>query len=200
MATRVDFWFDPLCPFAWATSRWISEVAKVREIDVVWNVMSLGVLNEGEGPGPDDDAEVQAAWLPSRAATAVVEKYGQDMVGKFYTALGSEIHYRDNTDYVDATAKALQELNLDEAILQHAKTDTHDEAMRASHHRGIEKVGQDVGTPILALGGTAFFGPVITRIPRGEEAGALFDAAVTLADYPYFFELKRSRSELPQFD
>ncbi|MDZ5078560.1 DsbA family protein [Nesterenkonia sp. HG001] len=200
MAERVDFWFDPLCPFAWVTSRWIREVAQVRDVEVTWNVMSLGVLNEADRPSPAEDAEQLARWIPSRAATAVQLAHGQEEVGRFYTAVGTEIHDNGNKDFADATAKALRELGLAEAILEEAQTDVNDEAMRSSHEQGISLVGQDVGTPIVAFQGTAFFGPVITRIPRGEEAGRLFDASVALASYPYFFELKRSRTESPVFD
>ncbi|TLP92383.1 DsbA family protein [Nesterenkonia salmonea] len=198
-AERVDFWFDPLCPFAWATSRWILEVEKVRDIEVHWNVMSLGVLNEAKSPSPAEDAEQLAKWIPSRAATAVDLAYGQEKVAEFYTAAGTEIHNNGNKDFENATAKALEAIGADASLLEDAKTDKNDEQMRASHEEGISKVGQDVGTPIVAFKGTAFFGPVITRIPSGEEAGKIFDGAVALAEYPYFFELKRSRTERPQF-
>lgn len=200
MAERVDFWFDPVCPFAWATSRWILEAGQVRDFEVTWNVMSLGVLNEANNPSPAEDEDQLARWIPSRAATAVKLKHGDEAVGRFYTAVGTEIHNNENKDFADATAKALGEVGLEESILDEAKTETNDDAMRASHEQGISKVGQDVGTPIVAFQGTAFFGPVITRIPRGEEAGTLFDASVTLAGFPYFFELKRSRTEGPVFD
>lgn len=200
MAERVDFWFDPLCPFAWATSRWILEVEKVRDIEVHWNVMSLGVLNEDKNPSPAEDEEQLARWLPSRAATAVEKSLGAEKVGAFYTAVGTEIHNNGNKDFEAATAKALTAVGADASVLEEAKTDKNDEQMRESHHAGISQVGQDVGTPIVAFQGTAFFGPVITRIPSGEEAGKIFDGAVALAEYPYFFELKRSRSERPVFD
>ncbi|WP_022873151.1 DsbA family protein [Nesterenkonia alba] len=200
MAERVDFWFDPLCPFAWVTSRWILEVEKVRDIEVHWNVMSLGVLNEDKNPSPAEDPEVAARWIPSRAATAVEVAHGPEKVGEFYTAVGTQIHNEGNKDFADATAKALQQIGADASLLEDAKTDKNDERMRASHQEGISKVGQDVGTPIVAFQGTAFFGPVITRIPTGEEAGKIFDGAVALASYPYFFELKRSRTERPVFD
>ncbi|WP_147107615.1 DsbA family protein [Nesterenkonia populi] len=198
MAERVDFWFDPLCPFAWVTSRWILEVEKVRDIQVHWNVMSLGVLNEHKSPSPAEDSEQLARWLPARAATAVKLAYGEEKVGEYYTAAGTEIHRSGNKDFESAAAKALEAIGADASILEDAKTDKNDEQMRASHEEGISKVGQDVGTPIVAFKGTAFFGPVITRVPEGEEAGKVFDGAVALAEYPYFFELKRSRTESPQ--
>ncbi|WP_258933357.1 DsbA family protein [Nesterenkonia pannonica] len=198
MAERVDFWFDPLCPFAWATSRWILEVEKVRDIEVHWNVMSLGVLNEEKNPSPAEDAEQLARWIPARASTAVELAHGEEKVGEFYTAVGTEIHHRGNRDFEAAAAQALESIGADSSLLEQAKTDTNDERMRASHHEGISRVGQDVGTPVVAFKGTAFFGPVITRVPEGEEAGKVFDGAVALAEYPYFFELKRSRTESPQ--
>lgn len=200
MAERVDFWFDPLCPFAWVTSRWILEVEKIRDIEVHWNVMSLGVLNEDKNPSPEEDPEQRSRWIPSRAATAVKLKYGQEKVGEFYTAVGTEIHNNGNKEFESATLNALRQLGLDEELIYEAKSDINDDAMRASHEEGISLVGQDVGTPVVAFRGTAFFGPVITRIPTGEEAGQIFDGAVALASYPYFFELKRSRTEFPQFD
>ncbi len=200
MAERVDFWFDPLCPFAWVTSRWILEVEKVRDVEVQWHVMSLGVLNEEKNPSPADDAEQLSRWLPARASTAVQEQYGQSTLADFYTAVGTEIHNRGNREFESATLNALRELDLDLEIVQQAKTDANDEAMRASHEEGISQVGQEVGTPILAFQGTAFFGPVLTRIPRGEDAGKIFDGSLALAEFPYFFELKRSRTESPVFD
>ncbi|HIW99786.1 MAG TPA: disulfide bond formation protein DsbA [Candidatus Nesterenkonia stercoripullorum] len=200
MAERVGFWFDPLCPFAWVTSRWILEVEKVRDIDVQWHVMSLGVLNEEKNPSPAEDAEQLSRWLPARASTAVEQQYGQAVLADFYTAVGTEIHNRGNREFESATLNALRELDLAPEIAQQAKTDANDEAMRASHERGISQVGQEVGTPILAFQGTAFFGPVLTRIPRGEDAGKIFDGSLALAEFPYFFELKRSRTESPVFD
>ena len=200
MAERVDFWFDPLCPFAWATSRWILEVEKVRDIEVHWNVMSLGVLNEDKNPSPAEDPEQRARWIPSRASTAVLLKHGEEKVGEFYTAIGTEIHHNGNKEFEAAALTALAEIGVDEGLIEEAKSETNDAEMRASHEKGISLVGQDVGTPIVAFQGTAFFGPVITRVPTGEQAGKLFDGAVALAEYPYFFELKRSRTERPVFD
>lgn len=198
MAERVDFWFDPICPFAYATSRWIIEVQKVRDIDVKWNVMSLGVLNEEKDGAPAAEEGGSSRWIAARTATAVAETT-PEKVGEFYTAVGNEIHLNENKDFEDASRKALAEIGLDESLVERAKTDAFDQAMRASHTEGISQVGQDVGTPVVAFAGTAFFGPVITRVPTGEEAGKLFDASVALAEYPYFYELKRSRSERPQF-
>ncbi|GFZ95873.1 mycothiol-dependent nitroreductase Rv2466c family protein [Nesterenkonia alkaliphila] len=199
MAERVDFWFDPICPFAYATSRWILEVEKVRDIEVHWNVMSLGVLNEDKNPAPTEDEDVLARWIPARTSTAVAET-APEKLGEFYAAVGYDIHVNGHRDFEAASRRALAEIGLEDSLVDDAKTDKYDDAMRATHEEGISKVGQDVGTPILAFGGTAFFGPVITRVPTGEEAGKIFDGAVALASYPYFFELKRSRTERPTFD
>ena len=196
-----DFWFDPTCPFAWATSRWIGEVEEVRNIKVNWHVMSLSVLNENNHELPADyRALMDRAWGPVRVIMAAVAGHGNDVIKPLYDAMGTQIHNNGNKDIADVIAKSLAEVGLPAALAAAATSDANDEALRASHAEGISKVGQDVGTPIVAFNGTAFFGPVITRIPRGEEAGKLWDATVTLAGFPYFFEIKRSRTEDPQFD
>ncbi|MBP2414290.1 2-hydroxychromene-2-carboxylate isomerase [Arthrobacter stackebrandtii] len=195
-----DFWFDPTCPFAWVTSRWISEVEEVRNIKVDWHVMSLSVLNENnEDLSPEYKEHVARAWGPVRVIVAAATEHGNAVIKPLYDAMGTEIHINKNRDLGDVIAKALAETGLPVSLAAAADTDAHDVALRASHAAGINQVGQDVGTPIVAFNGTAFFGPVITRIPRGEEAGRLWDATVTLASFPYFFEIKRSRTENPQF-
>ncbi|MGO2004554.1 mycothiol-dependent nitroreductase Rv2466c family protein [Arthrobacter rhombi] len=197
--TAVDFWFDPLCPFAWATSRWILEVEKVRDIKVEWQVMSLAVLNEDKNVEGEFPRGLDSAWAPVRVIIAAEQAHGQDVVGELYTAMGELIHYAGVADYSEVITRALERVGLPAELAQAGANDEHDAALRASHERGISLVGQEVGTPVVALNGTAFFGPVITEIPSGEEAGQLFDASVTLASFPYFFELKRTRSGAPQF-
>ncbi|MGO1884144.1 MAG: mycothiol-dependent nitroreductase Rv2466c family protein [Citricoccus sp.] len=197
----VDFWFDSICPFAWITSRWMLEVEKVRPITVNWHIMSLSVLNEDSDIEEGYRSLMERAWLPARAATQVWERHGNGAVGRYYTAVGTRIHNEGQRDFEAAVRGALDELGLEtEEILEAARTDVLDSKLRASHAEGIEKVGDDVGTPVVSFNGTAFFGPVMTRIPRGEEAGRIFDAAVTLAGFPYFYEIKRSRTTDPQFD
>lgn len=196
----VDFWFDPICPFAWITSRWILEVEQVRDIEVKWHIMSLSVLNEGRELDPGYRETMDSAWLPARAATQVWERHGDQKLGEFYTAVGTRIHNDGEKDFEAAVAGALEDLSLDASILEAAKTDVLDEKMRASHEEGISKVGDEVGSPVVAFNGTAFFGPVMTRIPRCEQAGKIFDAAVTLGGYEYFYEIKRSRTTSPKFD
>ena len=198
--TSVDFWFDPICPFAWATSRWILEVEKVRDISVNWHVMSLAVLNEDKDVDEDYRKGLESAWGPVRVIIAAAAAHGTDVIGQLYTAMGELIHYEGVKDRAEVVERALERVGLPAELAQAAETDAHDAALRASHEEGISKVGQEVGTPVVAINGTAFFGPVITRVPTGEEAGRLFDASVTLASFPYFFEIKRSRTEMPQFE
>lgn len=195
--TTVDFWFDPLCPFAWVTSRWMLEVEKVRPVDVNWRVMSLAVLNEGRDLDEGYRAFIDTAWGPVRVVTAAAAHHGNEVIGKLYTAMGELVHQDGVEDRTEMISRALDAVGLPADLIQAAETDEYDAALRESHEAGISQVGQDVGTPIVALNGTAFFGPVITRVPRGEEAGALFDASVALASFPHFFELKRSRTEDP---
>ena len=199
--TPVDFWFDPSCPWAWMASRWVDEVATMRNLDVTWHVMSLAVLNENR----TDLDDHYRAFLPralryTRLVTAVAELHGAETVKPLYDALGTRIHPGGSTDADTVIAEALAQLGLPAELAAHADSDEYDPQMRASHDDGIGRVGQDVGTPVIAVNGVAFFGPVISPAPKGEQAAALWDGVVAVAAYDGFFEIKRSRTRGPQFD
>ena len=196
----VDFWYDVTCPFAWITSRWIQEVEQVRPIQVSWRPMSLTILNEGRDI-PEDYAEaMKRAWVFARAVAAVVFGGYEDLSGGLYTELGVRIHNEGRRDAEQIIAEAYEALNLPTELNERGQAGEFDEALKASHDAGIGLVGDEVGTPIVSFNNVAFFGPVMTRIPRGEEAGEIFDGAVALAKYPYFYELKRSRTTSLKFD
>ncbi|HYY10466.1 MAG TPA: DsbA family protein [Kineosporiaceae bacterium] len=202
MAERgvADFWFDPLCPWAWMTSRWMMEVEKIREVDVRWHVMSLAVLNEGRELPENYRALMDKAWGPVRVVVAAQQLHGDKVVKPLYDAMGTRIHPGGNKDFAQVITEALDEVGLPADLARFAESDEYDEQLRASHAEGIGLVGEDVGTPVVAFNGTAFFGPVVTPAPQGEAAGRLWDGCVLVASTPGFFELKRTRTQGPQFD
>jgi len=199
--TLVDFWFDPICPWAWIASRWILEVEKVRPVKVAWHQMSLAVLNEDKDGLPEAYREgLRSAWGPVRIVMAAQQAHGPDVLGPLYSALGTRFHNekapRERETYVAALADAGLPANLVNAM----DSTEYDDAIRASHADGIDRVGQEVGTPVISVNGMSVFGPVISPIPRGEAAARLWDGVLLIAGTDGFFELKRSRTRDPIFD
>ncbi|GAB3803157.1 mycothiol-dependent nitroreductase Rv2466c family protein [Micromonospora zhanjiangensis] len=204
--TVIDMWFDPKCPWAWNTSRWLVEVERVRDVQVRFHVMSLWLLNQGrEGLEP-----WYAQWLtdtlgPVRVLTAAEQKYGDPVLRDLYTAFGNRIHHDRAPIGRDLYVGALAELGLDTGLADAAEVPDHDDALRRSHHAGLDPVGEDLGTPAIHVPGpdgsvTAFFGPVVSPVPRGEDAGRLWDGVLLVAGTPGFFELKRGRTGSPRVD
>jgi len=202
--TPVDFWFDPLCPWAWMTSRWMLEVEQVRRVNASFHVMSLAYLNEDKDVPEEYREKVNAAWGPVRVVTAALDAHGQDVVLPLYTAMGNRIHPqgRDLQDAAERRAiveESLAEVGLPVSLADAMDDPSYDDDIRKSHHRGMDQVGQDVGTPVISVDGVAFFGPVVTPAPKGEAAGKLWDGVLAVASTPGFYELKRSRDKGPDF-
>ncbi|MEU0033616.1 MULTISPECIES: disulfide bond formation protein DsbA [unclassified Streptomyces] len=205
--TPVDFWFDPVCPWTWLTSRWLLEVGKARPLTISWHVMSLAVLNEGrldELPEPHRVLMGQA-WAPVRVLIAASRAHGPAVLEPLYTALGTRFHLREEPRTRPTIEAALRDAGLPASLADAGETDAWDAELRASHREGISLVGSDVGSPVIAVPGpgtgkVAFFGPVVTPAPRGEEAARLWDATLTVASTPGFYEIKRTRTVGPLFD
>ena len=189
-----DFWFDPLCPFAWITSRWILEVEQVRDIEVRWHVMSLGYLNKDKDIPDDYREHLAPAWGPVRVLIAAAQRHGDQVLRPMYDAFGERIHHAKRPIDRDLIAEVVEAVGLEPDLVGAMDDASLDEAVARSHHEGMDPVGNDVGTPTIHVNGAAFFGPVLSSIPRGETAGELWDGVVAVAKFPHFYELKRSRT------
>ncbi len=197
---NVDLWFDPLCPWAWMTSRWMLEVEKVRPVHTTFHVMSLSVLNEDKDVPEEYREAIEQGWGPVRICIAAERRHGVEVLRDLYTALGVRRHHEGREFGRDLYVEALAEAGLPVELADAADDDSLDDAVRASHADGIGRVGEEVGTPVIAIGDVAFFGPVVSPAPKGEQAGTVFDGARALASYDGFFELKRTRTREPIFD
>jgi 2-hydroxychromene-2-carboxylate isomerase len=205
VSVTADFWFDPACPWAWMTSRWMLEVEQVREVNVRWHVMSLAVLNDGREL-PEKYVELmKRAWGPVRVIIAARNAHGDEVILPLYTAIGTRIHLGQREDFDAVIAESLAEVGLPAALAEFAHSDAVDADLRTSHAEGISLVGEDVGTPVIAVPGAdgkqiAFFGPVVTPTPRGDAAGRLWDGTLLVAGTPGFYEIKRTRTASPSFE
>jgi 2-hydroxychromene-2-carboxylate isomerase len=200
----MQFWFDPLCPWAWITSRWMLEVEKVRPVRVDWRIMSLAYLNlvqhEGKGLSEEYVQRMSKAWGPVRVCAAAAADAGPSILGPLYTAIGTRFHNQGRRDDPAVIPEALAEAGLPAWLVDAAETAEFDDAIKKSHHEAFDEVGLDVGTPVVRIRGKALFGPVITPAPKGEAAGELWDGLVLVSKADGFFELKRSRDRKPTFD
>ena len=198
--TVADFWFDPLCPWAWISSRWVLNAAEVRDFEVRWHVMSLAYLNSGRDELSEEYRKLlETAWGPVRVVVAAEQAHGPEVVLPLYTALGTRRHVGGAELDRDTILAALDEVGLPADLADAMDSDAFDEAVKASHHLGMDQVGMDVGTPVIAVEGVAFFGPVATPAPKGEAAGKLWDGVLLVAGTPGFYELKRTRDAAPDF-
>jgi protein-disulfide isomerase-like protein with CxxC motif len=200
----VQFWFDPLCPWAWITSRWMLEVEKVRPVRADWRIMSLAYLNliqhEGKDLSPEYLERMALAWGPIRVVAAAASERGPEVLGPLYTAIGTRFHVEGRREDPAVITEALAEVGLPASLTAAADSEEFDEQIKASHHEAFDKVGIDVGTPVIAIRGNTIFGPVITPAPRGEAAGRLWDGLVLVTEADGFFELKRTRDRKPTFE
>ena len=195
-----DLWFDPVCPWAWLTSRWLLEVARVRPIEPRFHVMSLSVINEGRDLPEDYRAIMDRAWGPVRVCIAAARAHGQEVLGDLYTALGTRFHNKGMPNERATIEDALQDVGLPLALADAMDSEEFDEELRTSTAAAMDKVGLEVGTPVICVGDIAIFGPVVSPAPKGEAAGRLWDGVVLVAGTDGFFELKRTRTRQPIFD
>jgi hypothetical protein len=201
---NVQFWFDPVCPWAWITSRWMLEVEKVRPVRTDWRIMSLAYLNltqhEGKGLSEDYLERMSLAWGPIRVCAAAAQQRGPEILGPLYTALGTRFHVQGRRQDPAVIPEALTDVGLPVSLTEAAKSTDLDEMIKTSHNEAFDDVGLDVGTPVLRIRGRALFGPVVTPAPKGEAAGRLWDGLALVSETDGFFELKRTRDRKPSFE
>ena len=204
MTEEAQFWFDPLCPWAWITSRWMLEVEQVRPVRTDWRIMSLAYLNlvqhEAQGQSEDYLERMARAWGPVRICAAAAQHSGPAILGPLYTAIGTRFHNQGRRDDPDTIPEALAEAGLPASLAEAAGSTEFDQLIKDSHNEAFDEVGLDVGTPVIRIRGKALFGPVITPAPKGEAAGELWDGLVLVSKADGFFELKRSRDRKPSFE
>ncbi|MBA2640777.1 MAG: disulfide bond formation protein DsbA [Nocardioidaceae bacterium] len=195
-----DFWFDPLCPWAWLASRWMLEVEQVRPVDTHFHVMSLSLLNDGRDLSDSYQELMDFAWGPARVCIVAAEQHGDQVLPDLYTALGTRFHVQQAAHSRATVEAALAEAGLPIELADAMDSTDHDDVLRKSHYAGMDQVGMEVGTPVISVEGTAFFGPVVTPAPKGEAAGRLWDGVRLVAGTDGFYELKRTRDRDPIFD
>ena len=198
--TTADFWFDPTCPWAWIASRWMKEVEQVRDVTTSFHLMSLAYLNEDEDKDITEEYRKALKWQPVRVCQAAAEAHGAEVLDRLYTELGTRFHNQGSDKSRETIGEALVAAGLPTDLADAMNDESYDDAIKKSHHAGMDQVGLEVGTPVISVEGVAFFGPVVTPIPRGEEAGRLWDGVRLVAGVDGFYELKRSRSVGPSFD
>lgn len=207
--TSVDFWFDPVCPWTWLTSRWMLEVRRTKPVDITWHVMSLAVLNEGrlEQLTAQNRELMGKAWAPVRVLMAAQETFGAGVLEPLYTALGTQYFLLDQPKNLTTIRTALRHAGLPQHLADVGETTRYDKILRCSHQEGIDLVGQEVGSPIIAIPEPsasarkiAFFGPVVNPTPKGDLAARLWDNLLAIVAVPGFYEIKRTRTLGPIFD
>ena len=210
----IHFHFDPVCPFAWLTSRWVRSVARQRDYEIDWRFISLRLINshiDYDTHFPPEYEHGHTAGLRMlRVCAAARERHGRDVMGDLYSALGGSVFdvdpptdkaaYRAGMGARESVAPLLAELGLDADLVDALDDQSWDDVIRRETDEALERTGRDVGTPIIAYdppNGPAFFGPVISRVPSDEDALRLWDAVLELTSFPGFAELKRSLRERP---
>ena len=206
----VEFFWDPACPWAWITSRWVVNVLDQRPMEVDWRFISLRLINEHRDYGRDLPPGYERRHTRGlellRVAAALREELGRDAVLPFYTAVGGTIHEQGDEEVFDdrrGVERVLDDLGYPVRLAEAAASSERDDSLRSEGREALDRCGGDVGTPVMSFRppeGPSFFGPVINRAPAGRDALDMWDAVVELGCNPHFSELKRSLRSEPQFD